>query len=341
MKKDCLYFIDLQFPKLFAGADKYLASSKAREDIKTILLQRSGVQYVPIRRNFRSKIIGNFELLIKLFCKLLLINKGADLFFQYPMGSLSVFRLLSPLFLRLNTTIIVHDLPSFRFEEEYRNRSKEINLFNHFSSVIVHSENMKLQLMKYGVTSNLIVLSAFDYLLDDKKKARKEENAIVFAGDLKKSVFLNDLHTINLEGIHFHLYGGFKPNLEYSNKIIYKGVFAPDDISSIEGEWGLLWDGNSVKECAGNFGEYLTIIAPHKFSLYLACGFKVIAWEGSAMADFIVKERIGFTITNLSEICEKIFSFSDEERKEMSANVQKWSDKVRSGAMFLTAFKQV
>lgn len=341
MKHNSLFFIDLVFPKLFSGADKFLASSKARDDIKTILMQRDDVVYVPIKRNFRSKLIGNLELLLKLLCKLILMKKGSDLFLQYPMGNLSIFRLLSPVLSKLNTTIIVHDLPTFRFPNEYDNREKEILVLNNFSSVIVHTVKMKDILVKNGVKSNLVVLSAFDYLVNDREVAKNEKNTIVFAGDLKKSVFLKDLHMIDFGEYNFNLYGGYKPDIEYADFIRYEGAFAPNNISSIKGEWGLLWDGDSVNDCIGNFGEYLKIIAPHKFSLYLACGFKVIAWKGSAMADFIINEKIGFVVNSLSEIKDTIYSLSEEEKNEISKNVLKWSERIRHGEMFSSAFKNV
>ena len=57
----------------------------------------------------------------------------------------------------------------------------------------------------------------------------------------------------------------------------------------MEGNWGLVWDGNSIDTCSGNFGEYLRLNAPFKFSLYLAAKRPVVVWRESAMAEYVRK----------------------------------------------------
>ena len=50
----------------------------------------------------------------------------------------------------------------------------------------------------------------------------------------------------------------------------YKGKFSPENISFIEGNWGLVWDGDQLETCHGKLGEYLRINSSHKISLYIA-----------------------------------------------------------------------
>ena len=53
--------------------------------------------------------------------------------------------------------------------------------------------------------------------------------------------------------------------------VVYKGVYPPDQLpDKIQGGWGLIWDGSSLKGCQGNYGEYLKYNNPHKTSFYIA-----------------------------------------------------------------------
>ena len=198
---------------------------------------------------------------------------------------------------------------------------------------------MKKRLVADGVRTHIVVLGVFDYLLNDSVNAVEKKNAIVFAGALEKSIFLKDLKKIDFQSYFFNLYGRDCPAIDLGGCAQYKGKFLPSDVSPIEGEWGLLWDGDSAFDCVGNFGEYLTLIAPHKLSLYLACGHKVIIWEKSAMADFVKRNHIGILIKSLEEVPQKLSQITESENEEMRINVQNVSCQIRHGEMFKNALK--
>lgn len=339
MKK---YFINLEFPKFLNGERQFVASSKATEDVAKLLLEQ-GYTYVPVKRNILNRHIGGLEFTVKMWWKLKCLPKGANVFIQYPMVNIKAFYLIAKGFRKHNASIIVHDLQSYRHVDINGEdaRRKEIEILNCFKNVIVHSTAMKDRLSQDGVKTNMHVLVAFDYLLSSNQSIIKDKLGIVFAGALQKSAFLNEVYKIPQKFVHLNLYGAQKPTIKYTKSINYKGKFAPSNISKIEGDWGLMWDGEGIDTCKGKFGNYLHLIAPHKFSLYIACGLKIIIWEESAMAPLVKEKGLGIVINNLYEVEEKITSLTNEELTEIEKNVKEFSKQIRTGQMFLKALNQL
>lgn len=330
-------FIDLRYPKLFGGVGKYTATSKACNDIAG-MLRDSGFQAIPVSRHFSSKC-GALEILFWFQRHRFELKRDDAVFIQYPMVNYAVFRHCYRIAARSKVVAVIHDLPSFRFGNQSCYRSLEIRMLNSFACLIVHTEQMKSVLRANGVKTPMEVLHVFDYLLDGKTESKHKRDVIVFAGALQKSSFLRKMDVMPLRN-DYHLYGSHNPGV--SNKSLhYMGKFPPDDISIVEGEWGLLWDGDSVESCQGDFGEYLRIIAPHKMSLYIACKLKIIAWEGSAMADYVVRNNIGFTIGHISEIGDRLENLPEQDRAAMQGNVEKLSTRLRAGCMFRTVLGNI
>ncbi len=335
-----IYYINLVYPKLINGAGKFVASSKATQDISAVIMDKFFVKYIPIYRHFSNKFLGSIEFLLTFFLSIRKIPRGSAVFIQYPLINLGVFKYCYKKLINYNAITIVHDLQSYRFPHFRHFRQLEIDILNSYKHIIVHSENMKKRLVSDGIITDIVVLEMFDYLLEDSMSAMKKANAIVFAGALEKSLFLTQLVNYDFEMFQLNLYGRTPPNIEFNKHIQYKGAFLPNDISKIEGEWGLLWDGDSAEVCSGNFGEYLTLIAPHKFSLYLACGLKVIVWEKSAMAKYILENHIGIAVKSLRDIPRMIKEISVEEKNAMERNVFEISRQIRHGQKFITAMNK-
>lgn len=331
------YFLDLCFPVSFNGVGKYTATSKARVDIIN-LMQHFSFKYIPLKRNFQGKFLGSLELLIK--CRLLQfrIKKSDVTFVQYPMMNIKVFFHCYKALGKGRTIALVHDLQSYRVYRQYKERNKEIKILNAFSCLIVHTNSMREQLINDGVKTPMIVLEVFDYLLPLDMNCFHSGQEIVFAGALAKSVYLKEMDNMILKSV-YNLYSAFKPETK-NPSLIYKGKFSPDDISTIQGGWGLIWDGDSIETCTGQFGEYLRLISPHKCSLYIAAKLKVIVWEESAMAPFVIKYNIGITIKSVSEIDEKLSKLSIDEISIMDKNVSELSEKLRKGTFFCDAFSK-
>ena len=188
----------------------------------------------------------------------------------------------------------------------------------------------------------------FDYIHKSEKHAIvNNPYDVVFAGGLgkEKSEFLYSMDKLKPSNYSLKLYGnGFNAaDVEEADSILnYQGVFSPDEvIDEIEGSFGLIWNGNALDECSGDFGKYLLYNNPHKTSLYLLCGLPVIVWKKAAIAKFIEKEQIGITLNSLSELDVALSNLDSSSYSMMVSNVEKIKSKVASGYYLSQAIQKV
>nr|WP_314601828.1 hypothetical protein [uncultured Porphyromonas sp.] len=160
---------------------------------------------------------------------------------------------------------------------------------------------------------------------------------IVFAGNLTKSAFLSQLSSLQNPNYTIKLYGGgYTPNLAIEGFVSYHGIFTPDT-PTIEGDWGMVWEGNSLDACSGEIGDYLRMCASHKLSLYLAMGLPVIVWKEAAVAPFVENNNLGIALSNLYELEGRLSKMGVEEYSLIKQAVQQMSAKVRTGQLFITS----
>lgn len=311
--------------------EKKNAAPKAPADIDYILSTIGKTKVIRILRkneNYKWKVYFNF-----LISRL---RKGI-IVIQYPL----VLNAKSYDFLPMNRTVaLIHDLPGLRKNEEKLNNN-DINILKKFKYIIVHNEKMKNFLVSQGVKEkNLYILEIFDYIVQNNNDIIPNNNdlRIVYPGNLKKekSPFIYQLVESKMN-FRLFLYG---LNVEkYSNnKIIYKGSFEPDNIESIIGDLGLIWDGN-FDESDENLGfkNYTKFNNPHKISCCLACDMPIIVWRKSAVADFVIKNNIGYTISNLYDINDLDFSDYNTKKK----NAEKIGKRIREGYYTKKVFKEI
>ncbi len=126
------------------------------------------------------------------------------------------------------------------------------------------------------------------------------------------------------------------------SRVSYKGVFNPDDPNLPENyHFGLIWEGESIETCTGQYGQYIRFNNPHKFSLYLSLGLPVIVWKEAAIAKFVTDNNIGFTISSFDEL-EKIGeTVTERQYSEYLSNIHQLSHKVRKGFFLGTAINQL
>ena len=116
---------------------------------------------------------------------------------------------------------------------------------------------------------------------------------------------------------------------------VAKGFMLPDAlIGAAEGDFGLVWDGDSVDSCCGNWGEYLMINTPHKVSLYIRCGLPIIIWRKAAMARFVEENGIGICVGSLRDIAGIYTRLTQAEYERMCENVQRVSRMMSEGRFF-------
>jgi len=341
------------------------AGLKAPDDVVEIC-KRNGFQIVDWNKYPKDRPMLYKKIWIMIVCnyqwlRLFFMTKKGDLvLYQHPSYG---YRLACYWCQRLRSKgvkmiALIHDLESLRkgieggitYNEKRAAISDEI-LLKKFDHIICHNAHMNTYLETRGFDPDkLISIEIFDYLVPseiiklDETEIVKSKKSIVIAGNLSinKSAYIYDLTGAHNSDLVINLYGINYFGERANSNIHYHGSFPPDELpEKLEGDFGLVWDGNSVKTCAGNTGEYLRYNNPHKTSLYLAANIPVIVWDQAAVADFVVNNKVGITVESLEGIEEKIRMLSDTEYTEMVKNARMIGEKIRSGHYTQEALKKI
>lgn len=293
------------------------AGGKAKNDCYDIL---SSCGYIPSYIASDTRILR----IIKQFFSIISFDKENILLVQYPTISDHLMSLLLKKLKTIDNSIaIVHDIPAF--QGMGGDVEKQIDELNHFQYLIVHNDCMKKKMIECGCKSKMISLKVFDYLHDVNRTVQVNgyNGTIVVAGNLDKSTYLKDINLI--DRYNFNLYGIKKIiDVDSINNATYMGLLPSDEIPYLlRGNYGLVWDGDSIDTCSGIHGEYLKINNPHKMSLYLAAGIPVIAWKKAAIADFIIENKIGVVVESLKELNYIDLSQRYDEMKNNVLNIKR------------------
>ena len=331
MKK---YEINSSWGELYKNPNN--AAFKAPNDVDKIYTQNG---YTVIRLPnvaFLSKLrLGMVCGILYTFFLLFRLNKESEVHIQVYSSQNIKYLIKIIRFRTRKIVLLIHDVNFLRYGDE-NIKKREIALYNSVSEIIVHTHSMANILKEQGVYVPMKILMLFDYLAQTDIKMVDESDiySVVFAGNLLKSPFIKTLITESKKWeLHIYCYGAGKlPDIEEHSHIHYAGTFSPDNISSIKGAWGLVWDGNDLFTC----DSYLKYNAPHKLSLYLAAEKPVIVWRQSALSDFINDNMLGIVIDSLYEIPEKIRQITEEQYHEYVKNVRVVSAKLKTGSFLST-----
>lgn len=308
------------------------AGTKAVQDCSKIL-ERLGYKAVFWRTDFPLHIIKYFNEILFLL-RLLHHTKEDDVvLLQWPDYDIKFYKLwYIVLKRRRNFQILIHDINSLRNFKKAGNKTNEIRFFLMAKLIVAHTPKMKHYLISLGIKESKIrILTSFDYLTTNKScTQRRNSGSVVYAGNLEKSVFLRYLtrNSIGKE-VSIKCYG--KKSDKLGDACKYENFFQPDDVTVLDGSWGLVWDGTSIETCEGDFGNYLRYNSPHKSSLYLAAGIPVIVWEQSGLAEYITNKRLGIVVKSLIDIPTTISSLPDESYVDIIKNVITEGEDIRNG----------
>lgn len=339
------YILDILEESLQYSQIHYVASSKPRYDTTTsiceigaTLLEICTFHLANTTNRFKRKVLGKInrlDLIRQAGKKCKEIN-NSTVFVQYPFywcSSNTAKYILDKLKDNDNKLIfIVHDINSVRVKGDCK---EDRQLLSYADVAVVHSPQMGQALHKI-IEKDLAVipLEFFDYrskINNTPQKSLRKIN-LIFAGNLIKAPFIKSLSNLPLsEDFQINLYGKESPLVKESQYVHYKGKFSAEEFGDIEGNWGLVWDGESINTCSGEYGEYLRLNAPFKFSLYLAACRPVVVWRQSAMAQYVEKQHLGICVDSLSDIPMTISNLSDDELKEISKSVSIVSEGVKNG----------
>lgn len=298
------------------------AAVKPRTDIIHIL-KKQGWNSIYMYDLHKNTILRHVDLVIKII-KLFRLKKDDIVLLQWPFQLLFPFRNVEvENLMKCKKVLLIHDVESLRKQE---NDYPEISNFNKYDLIVTHTENFKSWLISNGVIKPILVIQIFDYVLKDREfifhLADITKYRVVFSGNLSKvkSGFLYS----NIKPVNYtlELYGnGY--TLENTSSVHHNGSYEPDEVVyRIEGDFGLVWDGNSIETCSGSYGNYLKYNCPYKLSMYIAAGLPVIIWSGAAMADFVNESGIGFVVNSLNEIDKKLLCLDKGIYNDMVNNVQ-------------------
>lgn len=316
------------------------AGPKAKVDVERILQNEFKCEVKTLKidkKIFSSKLSNRLFFIKKILFVRKNVKKGDRIIVQSPFSNQKIITNMLK-----NQTVLIHDIDGIR-ENDDEKIEKEVAFYKECKYVIAHNKKMKEFLVEHGVASDKIIeLELFDYLCENEKEFEsksfdKENVRVVYAGNLKKSPFIQQIESEEIK-FKFNLYGiGIEKDI--NDKMIYKGAFQPDELpNKLEGDLGLVWDGNFDESDENEgFKKYTKYNNPHKLSCYMAAGLPVVAWEKAAIADFIIKNNVGYVIKNIYEINNIDFSDYEEKRK----NAIEIGKKVRSGHFTKEAIRKI
>ena len=325
------------------------AGNKARLDIEKTM-DKMGYQPIGNYSTISKNRILHFLRTITFVLGIpIYLKKGDILIIQYPTKYYNTICRIAHL-CKAYTITLIHDLGCFR--QKHNSVKKEINRLNKTDALITHNLNYSNWLCQngfigYNKKKSPILLHAFDFLSKANSPNRKQDwptHKITYAGQLaiRKNRFLYDWGNLADE-YNINIYGkGFDSSKAASSqKFNIKGFMHPEKlISHSEGDFGLVWDGDSVDCCSGNWGEYLKLNAPHKVSLYIRCGLPIIIWRKAAMASFIKENGIGICIDSLHEINSIYKHLTKEDYFMMCDNISRISHLMSEGYYFNRAISE-
>lgn len=319
------------------------ASVKPRTDIAQFLTgPDTRVVNVPIDVNSKfSKAVGISWTLSAYLREAIACANPRVVYIQYPAYSAVVMdHALKILRKRSSAKIVllVHDVESLRMSADHPEfLAAEIRRFNSVDGLIVHNQAMADWLSNQGVTVPMSQLQLFDYVNPQRLITDTTSSNICFAGNLRKAQFLND---VPFKQVQVDVFGG---GLTLTNsQLIDHGSKSPDELPKyLTDHFGLIWDGNSIDTCSGEYGEYLKYNSPHKASLYLSSGLPVIVWSQSALVSVISSLGAGLVVGSLDEIEPMLNELSEAEYLDMKHAALDTAKKLRSGQMIDSAVDSI
>lgn len=348
--------------------ERFTAGEKARTDVVNIMIKKK-YNHIIFFHKGRNKIFVFIEMISAMLKLIYKLQKNDIVVVQYPYYPISAYKIIYNLLnfiARLKKSKIVailHDLNYLRNTLELNNirdkaqektflsftKDLEIKTLSKFDYIICHNNAMNKRLQEDGIEPSKITnLEIFDYILNEDKSLMHEFDKhnirIAIAGNLNpsKAGYISKLNEICGKEVGFELYGPGYSQFTEDGQITYNGVVASSELPKIlKGDFGLVWDGNSLDKCDGSLGQYLKYNNPHKASLYIASGLPLIVWKESALADFVSKNNIGICVNNLYEL-ENVFNNLEKDKyNEMLINVKKIRNNLVNGKYLSSAIDKV
>ncbi|MEE0979096.1 MAG: galactofuranosyltransferase [Muribaculaceae bacterium] len=320
------------------------AGDKAKTDIEAVMDRQGFVNIGLPQGRSKNTVKAYFTTLLSVLKGVAALKKDDIVVLQYPLKKYYDFVVSRAVNKGAKVITVIHDLGSFRRKK--LTVEQEVARLNRSSVVIVHSPSMLKWLRDHGVTTKMVVLGLFDYLSDSQAVERADEPSarpgLMFAGNVGPVAngwiyeLANDAPDVDLV-----LYGGGMDHSRKTANMVEKGFVDSDTlIATAEGDYGVVWYGDSLDEGAGPLGDYLQYNAPHKTSLYLRAGIPVIIWEKAALAQIVSELGVGIAVPSLRGITERLKEITPEEYARMRRNAAEVAQRLADGEFIAEALRK-
>ena len=247
----------------------YSAGSKAKTDMEQIMCDL-GYRNIGFPCLVCSnKILGFVITLLSMIKVCFKLRSGDILIIQYPLKKYYTLLCNIVHYRGAKVITLIHDLGSFR--RKRLTVLQEIDRLQNSDYLITLNDSMSAWLQTKGCEVPKGELKIWDYLSPAivlNKIEPATDYTVVYAGALgyNKNRFLYELDRLPRQW-HLSVYGkGLEADKILNKEYFSYNGFLPADqlISSVQGDFGLVWDGDSYEACTGNYGEYLRYNNPHK-----------------------------------------------------------------------------
>lgn len=315
-----------------AGKQKFNAGSKARKDALKIATD-CGYEHITLFHNGATRFVVAREIIIGCLSAVVRAGKEDRILIQYPYYPMLLNRILFWILgfgrkmKRYSVSVLIHDVSCLRdtcVENQTKNEKLRTELhMMRGCELIYHNEIMRDVCESLCPAASYQVLGPFDYLYDGEicQRCYSSESIVVIAGNLSKEKCGYIYQLSDIGDVDFDLFGANYTGEDNKN-VHYRGKFSPEElICHLSGQFGLIWDGDSIETCSGENGNYLRYNNPHKFSLYIVAGLPLIVWKESALAGYVEEHKIGISISSLHELGGVLRGISPEQYKDMCGKV--------------------
>lgn len=324
------------------------AGNKAKSDYEDIAASL-GARNLGLARSYGGNKIAGFLLnLVGIVKASLLLRRGDRLFLQYPVKKYFTFLCRVARLRGAETMVLIHDLGSCRRKK--LSVEQEIRRLSYAGHVIATNQRMACWLKEHGLKGDIQALGLHDYLspapLPKQPISSSDRHVrVVYAGSLsmKKNAFFVKISQ-ELKDFRLIVYGNRdglaglteNPNIEW-----HDFLESDEFIRTVRADFGLVWDGDSMDTCSGAWGEYLRLNTPHKASFYLRAGLPLIVWKESAIAPIIENEGIGFAVSSLSEIPQRLSTLTAADLQHMKQQAAHMAKRINEGQFLSQALSSI
>ncbi len=323
------------------------AGNKAKSDNELTLKALGATNLALPQTNFRNGLMHFLVNLAGIVKYAFTVRRGDVVVVQYPLKKyFSLVCHIAHMHKDTHVVALIHDLGSFRRRK--LTPEAELRRLGAADHVIASNIMMLSHLRQSGFPRSMNALGLFDYRSAAKPSATTNydpANArVVYGGAIskRKNAFIQELEQLS-GAFQLHIYGqniDFQPD-ELPSVTFH--AFQPVDtfISSIDADFGLVWDGDTIESCTGQWGEYLKYNSPHKASFYLRSGLPIIIWRQAAIAPIIEHEGAGLCVDNLMELAVVLRNLSPRTYAEMRRSALRLSERLDSGYYLQKALEEI